>query len=39
VRSPEQFEFLQRYIAENPIKAGLKPGEYLHYVVGTLRVP
>jgi len=29
VRSPEQFEHFQRYIAENPSKAGLGPGEYL----------
>jgi len=39
VRSPEQFEYLQRYIAENPLKANLKPGDYLHYVACTLRVP
>ncbi len=31
VRSVEQFEALRRYIADNPLKAGLKPGEYLHY--------
>jgi putative transposase len=31
VRSPEQFEYLQRYIAENPEKAGLRPGECLYY--------
>jgi putative transposase len=30
VRSPEQYEHLRRYIADNPHKAGLKPGEY-HY--------
>jgi putative transposase len=30
VRSPEQYEYLRRYIAENPLKAGLKPSEY-HY--------
>ncbi len=29
VRSPEQFEYLRRYIADNPTKAGLQPGEYL----------
>jgi type I restriction enzyme R subunit len=44
VRSPEHFERLERYIAENPAKAGLPEGEYLHWVrppnvVGTLRVP
>lgn len=32
VRSPEQYEYLRRYIAENPQKAGLRPGEYLHRV-------
>jgi type I restriction enzyme R subunit len=32
VRSPEQFEYLRAYIANNPIKAGLRAGEYLHYV-------
>ncbi|MCI0378663.1 MAG: hypothetical protein L0215_13735 [Gemmataceae bacterium] len=31
VRSPEQFEFLKRYIADNPIKAGLQLGEFLYY--------
>jgi putative transposase len=31
VRSPEQFEYLRRYIAENPMKAGLKVGEYLYF--------
>jgi REP element-mobilizing transposase RayT len=30
VRSPEEFEYLRHYIAENPRKAGLQPGEYLH---------
>lgn len=28
VRSPEQYDHLRRYIADNPRKAGLKPGEY-----------
>jgi putative transposase len=32
VRSPEQFEHFQRYIAANPIRAGLSAGEYLHYI-------
>lgn len=32
VRSAEQFAFLRKYIAENPIKAKLRPGEYIHYV-------
>jgi putative transposase len=32
VRSPDQFDYLRRYIAENPKKAGLKPGEFLHWV-------
>jgi type I restriction enzyme R subunit len=30
VRSPEQFEYLQRYIADNPKRAGLPAGEFLH---------
>lgn len=30
VRSPEQYEYLRKYIANNPIKANLRPGEY-HY--------
>ena len=30
VRSERQFEHLRRYIAENPTRAGLQPGEYLH---------
>jgi putative transposase len=29
VRSPEQFAYLQQYIADNPKKAGLREGEYL----------
>ncbi len=32
VRSPEQFEYLRQYIAENPRRANLREGEYLHYV-------
>ena len=31
VRSDEQFRALRRYIADNPRKAGLRAGEYLHY--------
>ena len=31
VRSPEQFAGLQRYIAENPVRARLKQGEFRHY--------
>jgi type I restriction enzyme R subunit len=31
VRSPEQFDALRQYIADNPKKAGLKTGEYLYY--------
>jgi type I restriction enzyme R subunit len=31
VRSAEQFEALRRYIAENPARAGLKAGEFVHY--------
>jgi putative transposase len=30
VRSLEQYEYLRQYIADNPRKAGLKPGQYLH---------
>jgi type I restriction enzyme R subunit len=30
VRSPKQYEYLRRYIADNPQKANLKPGEF-HY--------
>ena len=32
VRSPEQFEWMQRYIAENPVRAQLPQGEYLLWV-------
>jgi type I restriction enzyme R subunit len=31
VRTPEQFEYLRLYIADNPKKAELHPGEYLHW--------
>lgn len=31
VRSSEQFDGLQHYIADNPIKAGLREGEYLYW--------
>jgi putative transposase len=31
VRSPEQFDYLREYIAENPKKAGLRQGEYLYW--------
>ena len=30
VRSVEQFEYLRKYIRDNPRKAGLRPGEYIH---------
>jgi len=30
VRSAEQFDHLRRYIAENPRRAGLTPGQYVH---------
>ncbi|MCR9292234.1 MAG: hypothetical protein NXI32_05910 [bacterium] len=30
VRSPEQYAYLKRYIADNPHKAGLKPGEFYY---------
>lgn len=31
VRSEEQFYWLRKYIAQNPVKAGLRSGEFLHY--------
>jgi len=31
VRSPQQFEYLQRYITDNPKKANLKEDEYLYW--------
>lgn len=31
VRSEAQYAHFRRYIAENPNKAGLKPGEYIHF--------
>jgi type I restriction enzyme R subunit len=31
VRSPEQFEYLRRYVAENPRKSGLREGSFRHY--------
>jgi putative transposase len=31
VRSQVQFEYLRMYIANNPVRAGLKPGEFVHY--------
>jgi type I restriction enzyme R subunit len=31
VRSVEQFEYFRRYIAENPVRANLRVGEYVHY--------
>jgi type I restriction enzyme R subunit len=30
VRSPEQYDYLRRYIADNPQKARLTPGEYFY---------
>ncbi len=32
VRSPEQFEYFRRYIADNPRTARVPPGQYLHSV-------
>jgi type I restriction enzyme R subunit len=32
VRSVDQFAWFERYIAENPLKARLRPGEYLHWI-------
>ncbi|MEX2285564.1 MAG: hypothetical protein WD648_00665 [Planctomycetaceae bacterium] len=31
VRSPDQFDYLRGYIEKNPMRAGLKVGEFLHY--------
>jgi putative transposase len=31
VRSERQLAFLRRYIADNPKKAGLRVGQYVHY--------
>jgi putative transposase len=31
VRSAEQFEYLRRYIADNPHRASLSPGEFVHW--------
>ena len=31
VRNAEQYEYLRKYIADNPLKARLQPGEYLYY--------
>lgn len=31
VRNPDQFDYLKAYIANNPRKAGLRAGEYLHW--------
>ena len=31
VRSSEQFDYLRRYIAENPHRAELPPGQFLHW--------
>lgn len=31
IRSPEQFEYLQKYIFENPTKANLRSGEFLYW--------
>ena len=31
LRSDVQFEYLRTYVANNPVKARLKPGEFLHF--------
>ena len=31
IHSPEHFEYFQRYIAENPQQARLRPGEYQYW--------
>ena len=37
VRSVEQFEYLRRYIAENPRRANLQLGEFRHFSKPTYR--
>ena len=32
VRGPDQFDYFEGYIADNPQKARLRPGEYLHRI-------
>jgi len=39
VRNEEQFQRLRKYVAENPRKAKLTPGEYLHYYLEKLEWP
>jgi putative transposase len=31
VRNPDEFSYFRTYIADNPKRAGLKPGEYIHF--------
>jgi type I restriction enzyme R subunit len=31
VRSPEQFDYLRKYIGDNPRRANLRPEEFIHY--------
>jgi len=31
IRSLEQFEYLQKYVAENPLKANLRDGEFVFW--------
>jgi type I restriction enzyme R subunit len=31
VRTEEQFQYLRKYIATNPTKAKLQPGDFAHY--------
>jgi len=38
VRSPEQFEYFQRYIADNPRKGRLNEDQYLYYQYGDVHV-
>jgi putative transposase len=33
VRSAEQFDYYRDYIAKNSVRAGLQPGEYVHYTL------
>jgi putative transposase len=39
VRTVKQWESFQRYIAANPAKAGLRPGEFIHFSKSLLSKP
>jgi putative transposase len=38
VRNERQFDYLRAYIARNPEKAGLRPGEFVHYSLPLARL-